>query len=160
MKRKIRKRCILKWIGVGLCVVLGAGWILSSLRGIWYVGSEWSVACIGGSLGIGFGDFRIQFWNLGESTTEADWIIDEFGGVQLWWPSMQQVLGPTDVMFFFPIWMFLLSTAIATLWLGRLDRRPKNGCANCGYDLTGNVSGVCPECGTEIGAELEGKSSA
>ena len=21
-------------------------------------------------------------------------------------------------------------------------------CAECGYDLTGNVSGVCPECGT------------
>ncbi len=23
-------------------------------------------------------------------------------------------------------------------------------CSNCGYDLTGNVSGVCPECGTKI----------
>ena len=28
-------------------------------------------------------------------------------------------------------------------------RRQLNGqCATCGYDLTGNVSGVCPECGT------------
>jgi len=25
-------------------------------------------------------------------------------------------------------------------------------CGACGYDLTGNVSGVCPECGTEIEA--------
>lgn len=24
-------------------------------------------------------------------------------------------------------------------------------CVPCGYSLTGNVSGVCPECGTEIG---------
>ncbi|HEB60912.1 MAG TPA: RDD family protein [Phycisphaeraceae bacterium] len=23
-------------------------------------------------------------------------------------------------------------------------------CRNCGYDLTGNVTGICPECGTEI----------
>jgi hypothetical protein len=23
-------------------------------------------------------------------------------------------------------------------------------CAACGYDLTGNTSGVCPECGTAI----------
>ena len=23
-------------------------------------------------------------------------------------------------------------------------------CRECGYNLTGNVSGVCPECGTEI----------
>jgi hypothetical protein len=30
----------------------------------------------------------------------------------------------------------------------RLRRRPPtNTCGGCGYDLTGNVSGVCPECG-------------
>ena len=28
-------------------------------------------------------------------------------------------------------------------------RRPPAGvCAKCSYDLTGNMSGVCPECGT------------
>ncbi|UCC29745.1 MAG: hypothetical protein JSU86_16260 [Phycisphaerales bacterium] len=27
---------------------------------------------------------------------------------------------------------------------------PAGYCRKCGYDLTGNVSGVCPECGTEI----------
>jgi hypothetical protein len=32
----------------------------------------------------------------------------------------------------------------------RRDRRWRRGlCARCGYDLTGNVSGVCPECGAE-----------
>ncbi|NOX59462.1 MAG: hypothetical protein GXP29_11485 [Planctomycetes bacterium] len=152
MKRRIRKRRVLKWIGVGLCFVLGAGWILSSSKGVWYAGSEWSIACIGGSLGIGFGDFRFQLWNLGELTTEGEWLVDEFGGVQFWWPSIQQVYGPTDVMFFFPIWMFLLSTTIATMWLWRSDRRPKSGRVNCGYNLTGNVSGVCPECGRAITA--------
>ena len=25
-------------------------------------------------------------------------------------------------------------------------------CSRCGYDLTGNESGVCPECGTEVEA--------
>lgn len=32
-------------------------------------------------------------------------------------------------------------------------RRPRRGsprCAQCGYNLTGNVSGRCPECGTSI----------
>lgn len=29
------------------------------------------------------------------------------------------------------------------------DHRQKTGCCrHCGYNLTGNVSGVCPECGT------------
>ncbi len=28
------------------------------------------------------------------------------------------------------------------------SRRRRGLCLKCGYDLTGNVSGVCPECGT------------
>jgi hypothetical protein len=32
-----------------------------------------------------------------------------------------------------------------------LQRRPRRGhCGECGYNLTGNVSGVCPECGSTI----------
>ncbi len=31
------------------------------------------------------------------------------------------------------------------------DRRQHHGaCVTCGYNLTGNVSGVCPECGTGL----------
>jgi hypothetical protein len=47
-------------------------------------------------------------------------------------------------------------TAWATLWrCGRLmlranTRFPSNCCERCGYDLTGNVSGICSECGTPI----------
>ncbi len=29
-------------------------------------------------------------------------------------------------------------------------RRRRGRCVSCGYDLTGNVSGVCPECGNEF----------
>lgn len=29
-------------------------------------------------------------------------------------------------------------------------RRPRVGCGSCGYDLVGNTSGVCPECGAPI----------
>jgi hypothetical protein len=35
---------------------------------------------------------------------------------------------------------------IVTDELGRPARRPGH-CQNCGYNLTGNVSGRCPECG-------------
>jgi hypothetical protein len=31
-----------------------------------------------------------------------------------------------------------------------LNRRNLPTCLACGYDLTGNVSGTCPECGTTI----------
>jgi hypothetical protein len=33
-----------------------------------------------------------------------------------------------------------------TNWL----RYPKGHCQGCGYNLTGNVSGICPECGKQI----------
>lgn len=35
-------------------------------------------------------------------------------------------------------------------WARGASPRARNGCSRCGYDLTGNVSGVCPECGTPI----------
>jgi len=33
------------------------------------------------------------------------------------------------------------------LFAGRFNRSKDRGCESCGYNLTGNVSGVCPECG-------------
>ncbi len=33
-----------------------------------------------------------------------------------------------------------------------LSRRPPWRCRGCGYDLTGNTSGICPECGRSIAA--------
>lgn len=38
----------------------------------------------------------------------------------------------------------------------RHKRTASNQCIDCGYDLTGNTSGVCPECGTPV----TGKESA
>ena len=34
--------------------------------------------------------------------------------------------------------------------LRRTRRRDENHCRSCGYNLTGNTSGVCPECGTDV----------
>ena len=32
----------------------------------------------------------------------------------------------------------------------RAGRKGRNECLECGYNLTGNVSGLCPECGTAL----------
>lgn len=48
-------------------------------------------------------------------------------------------------------WASALSASIALLRsLLRRRRIPNGYCQNCGYNLTGNVSGVCPECGEKI----------
>ena len=50
-----------------------------------------------------------------------------------------------------PLWMLFLPIAAVSLlaWRRARMRRPGH-CLNCGYDLIGNVSGVCPECGKEV----------
>jgi hypothetical protein len=52
-----------------------------------------------------------------------------------------------------PLWFpAILLSVPPSIWLARQRRKRKlrGCCAKCGYNLTGNVSGVCPECGTPI----------
>ncbi len=56
-----------------------------------------------------------------------------------------------------PFW-FLLAIGLPPtiyLWL-RPTTFPHDRCRRCGYDLTGNVSGVCPECGAKLPASAAG----
>jgi len=55
------------------------------------------------------------------------------------------------IPFWVPLGLFLLYPTLVFIQVRRLKRRQKMGhCKNCGYNLTGNVSGKCPECGTSI----------
>jgi len=52
-------------------------------------------------------------------------------------------------------WYVALFLAVLPLWwIVRRRRAAKRamigGCLHCGYSLTGNTSGTCPECGTAI----------
>ncbi len=86
------------------------------------------------------------------------WRIHRFGFT--WYSQNEGVLlgkpGARCRHYFAPCWLLtLLLGAYPTIALirGQLRRRrARTGhCLKCGYDLTGNVSGVCPECGTKIG---------
>ena len=71
--------------------------------------------------------------------------------VVLW--ASPQSSAPPDY-FTFPLWLPLLVAVISTAFLWYRDRRPRPGhCQKCGYDLTGNISGRCPECGERIHQE-------
>ena len=64
-----------------------------------------------------------------------------------------RVAGGTLPFVAIPFWPMLVIAGLP-LWLGiyRLMRKqPADGfCAGCSYNLTGNLSGVCPECGTAV----------
>lgn len=86
-----------------------------------------------------------------------------------------EVIGPTNVTYpsglrsFSALFvsygtLIFLTALLPAIWGFRLRRRQiwrnyyrQNGrCTSCGYQLTGNTSGVCPECGKPI-AELHEK---
>ena len=60
-----------------------------------------------------------------------------------------------------PYWFLVALTALLPLrWLGFFlhgRSKPRAGyCAACGYNLTGNTTGVCPECGSTVaGAQAQ-----
>lgn len=59
------------------------------------------------------------------------------------WPH-----APTAWAFFIPLYVPLLLTSAIAFHYYRSVRPPRPGCCiECGYDLTGNRSGRCPECG-------------
>lgn len=50
-----------------------------------------------------------------------------------------------------PIWSLMFGVLIPTALLWWLDGlKPIPGFCKCGYDLKGNISGVCPECGERV----------
>jgi len=58
-----------------------------------------------------------------------------------------------------PLWM-LIVIAAAPLPLLMLERRSNTpGTCRCGYNLTGNVSGMCPECGQPVEAHTRAIAS-
>jgi hypothetical protein len=73
------------------------------------------------------------------------------------WPYVALAPFPYASTVRLPLWLPLLVIAIPTAILWHRDRRriPPGHCQSCGYNLTGNVSGKCPECGTGVGGKPE-----
>src|SRR5262249_44817741 len=62
-------------------------------------------------------------------------------------PRFQRV-GGWD--FFLPLWIPVLLAILPSLWIRWMAAAgPPSRCAICGYDLAGNTTGICPECGAE-----------
>ncbi|MHC4444560.1 MAG: hypothetical protein ACYTA5_18335 [Planctomycetota bacterium] len=60
----------------------------------------------------------------------------------------------------FPVWLLLVvsliypATSIIYTQLRKHYRKKKGVCLNCGYNLFGNVTNICPECGTTFDPKL------
>lgn len=56
--------------------------------------------------------------------------------------------------------VFLMCILSALILPNRFPRSHEDACPECGYCLRGNISGVCPECGTPIAEETKQRLEA
>ena len=80
--------------------------------------------------------------------TRVRWAASLFTGRIPRFPHYRSVL--VELPLWCPMLLFSAYPMIAFVHgpLRRYRRRRKGLCAKCGYDLTGNATGVCSECGT------------
>lgn len=130
-----------KWASTFACVAIAIFWAISySGQIVAHVGSQ-------GAVFLWRGRVRQPFTGI---------LPPDFSGPRGWQIYSRNTLpfGIDDIDL--PLWlpMMLVAVPAALLWcdeLRSLVRRwstklPRR-CEQCRYDLTGNVSGVCPECG-------------
>lgn len=70
----------------------------------------------------------------------------------LWMPELERDAMKTLRSCIVPLWTLLTLFSLVTIIVGwrELRKIPPGHCPVCRYDLTGNTSGICPECGTPI----------
>jgi hypothetical protein len=148
MTRRRRVRRLLKWgatlaaFVIAVCAVIAALW---TNYGFWFQGVKFEFS--GGAMviqGLGPEAHKYPVFGVFEngpcrSTARMRALWSTYAG----WPR------GAPGAFSLPLWLpFACAAASASLLWWR-DRRVAAGhCPRCGYNLTGNVSGVCPECGT------------
>jgi hypothetical protein len=144
MSRRSRTRRVLKWISATLCVLLAVTIVGSRWYGLtWSNSGCWGFVQWGG-IGVGpphpAGQFPLHLqWNLARRS-------------HYWWPENR--LSNASPCIVVPLWMPLFAAVLPAALLWWTDHRIQAGhCRKCGYNLTGNVSGACPECGTPITEE-------
>ncbi len=144
-----RARRILKWTGVGLSLLILAGWMIGRWWAAFLVVPTNRHFIFSGAGFVGvvktYYDTDARVSNGFHYHGAAEW------GLAL--PEIGTPFGHDELsIVIFPYWLLLLLAAIPTAWLWHRDqRRIRPGrCPRCGYDLTGNTSGVCSECGERM----------
>lgn len=134
---KPRRRAMLKWAALTSTVLTATAWAVSLFWLIDYEGDSRAYE-------LGQGAIIVHCYPRGSG---AGWTLGRLTALNPWWYP-EYVAGPGWKRYVLPLWIPLLLAAIPTTWAWWRKRRyPVGHCQGCGYDLTGNVTGICSECG-------------
>ena len=140
MIRRLRKFILIT--GTLLSVLIAAAFVVSAFRlSVLNVPGDHFVATVAGALLLG-NDHSLPLY----------WSPEPRGSsLHLWNAWAWAAPYPFG---FIPLYAVLAAVAIPTFLVWRFWPKPlKLGHCRCGYDLTGNTSGVCPECGQPFEAK-------
>ena len=146
----MRTRRITRWLLLTTSTVVILLWLVSGfVHVLWGDGCSYQLEVYLGSLRISWGaPHRGSFKNM-----------DFYEGVsfrQSWdyewgWAPIPYGEAVNDwYLIAVPLWPLAAVACIVILRLYGRGRRRKGQCGTCGYDLRGNESEVCPECGEPI----------
>ncbi len=152
MSRRWRVRRPIRWGATVAALLLGCIWLLSlrfqlSRQRIIDESDRQEIIIGGGRIAYRAWPSSMTFL-LEDGRVLEGWLPWYFGTPWEWefWPRF--TASGNFSVYSFPLWMpaLLFGLPAAALWCNR-RRIPPGHCRACGYDLTGNVSGRCPECG-------------
>lgn len=160
MARLGRKGRILKWCGLVMSLLMAVAWAF-------FIHWTWSHATVrkagnttsryvDAEIGAGCLVYVYDPTERMGRQIESRWDFRRESGVPtavMWLPSVSLVSGLRLICM--PLWIPFLILAVPTgfLWWRDHPRMLHGHCQKCGYNLTGNVSGVYPECGQKADAQ-------
>jgi len=167
------RKCLIIFCCIGMlgCVVLAVGhpfgWPTFKIYGRLVQSDEgfyfWGIMVHRGRLSF---DLHTSY----DPTVDTSSVHDSIAGIE-WTRSFWVMQGDSskfryldrelDFHPYLPFILFAIYPIVAFIRgpLRRRRRRRRNLCPNCGYPTTGNVTGVCPECGGKVDLHRQSTST-
>lgn len=135
-----------RWASAGVLIVIVVAAVASTRVRYFYSTSRWTV-------GLGGACLEVERHLYGQGPRGAFYEVGHWRPTwgRGWGASRVSGVGVVRTNERYPLWPAVLIAALTAGVMRLIPIRPRRGyCGRCGYNLTGNKSGICPECGTPI----------